>query len=280
MNSLDLLKKHYEKIILSVVLIGVIIATILLVPTVSAKKQELAEKVKEIGETPLKPVQPVDLTRQSNALKELENPAPLNFSGGHNLLNPVPWFRPAGGGNLVKQSSERDIGPDKLEIAKVSPLYFRAEYQGTTGAGSLMYYRLQLEDQCAPTPGARRRVQRTTPGLGQRNDLFFLRRVDGSPENPTSLIIEMVREKDVQITITPGRPFERICGYEADLRYPPENNKLFAALRVGSEFTISIGIGGVDTYKIIDIKESEVTIESKSSSKRTTIALKPSAPSP
>src|SRR5438128_651059 len=90
---MELLKNHYEKILLSIVLLGVVIYALLLPGRINEEKRKIDDLTKEILRGPAKGIKTNDFSRHWEVVKRLQNPAPLDISGQHNLFNPVRWVR-------------------------------------------------------------------------------------------------------------------------------------------------------------------------------------------
>ena len=112
---MQFIKKHYEKIILCIVLLGLAAASALLVFEVSSVQQSLEDNQNKLVATAPKPLKPVDLTANLNALERLQKPFEVVLSGPHNLFNPVQWQR-RGDGTLIKLQTGREIGPGAIVI--------------------------------------------------------------------------------------------------------------------------------------------------------------------
>ena len=71
---MEFLKNNYEKVILSVVLLGLAVAAVLLLTWVGNEKRALEEIEGQIIQTPPKPLKPIDLSTNEMALQRLLNP--------------------------------------------------------------------------------------------------------------------------------------------------------------------------------------------------------------
>ena len=91
---------------------------------------------------------------------------------------------------------------------------------------------------------------------------------------PEELILELADSNSQTVSLSKAKPFQRVEGYAADLRYPPDNLN-FRDKKVND----LIPIAG-ESYKIIAITENEVRVSAISTDKRTTILWKgvPGAP--
>ncbi|MCF7668913.1 MAG: hypothetical protein K9N48_03950 [Verrucomicrobia bacterium] len=257
---MEFLKNHYEKIILSAVLLGLAIAASMLPFKLNAMKEELDSYF--TPPPPPKEVQPLELVEVSNVLNKLENPPEYELAGVHNLFNPVEWKRTPDG-RLIKVETGSEIGPKALDVVDIRPLTFKIEYTGTDKVRDRIEYQFTVLNEANPNSYLRRELSRSV-SLGQKNDFFILRNVVGEPENPTKFVVELV-ESGEKVEILPGEPFVKVAGHAADLKYGPEN-KTFDDMRVGSRLSF-----GDDSYIIVAITEKDVTVSSVSTTKRTTV---------
>lgn len=247
---MEFLKKHYEKIILSVVLLCLAVAAAWLPSKIGQVRQELQATSVNLP-TP-KPLTPVDLSTNEAALKRLQNPPTVELSGEHNLFNPVTWkIKPDG--SFIKIAQE---GVDALTITKIQPLYLELAFERVTGTG----YWIAITRQSS-------KRSRVYVKPNEKKELFTLKEVKGSPEDPDELVLELADSQEL-VSISKDKPYRRIEAYAADLRYPPDN-KNFPNQKVND----IIPING-ESYKIIAITENEVRVSATSTDKRTTILWK------
>ena len=75
-----------------------------------------------------------------------------------------------------------------------------------------------------------------------------------------------MNETGERVSVAPGKPFKRVDGYEADLKYPPEGNKVWMRQRMNA----NLNFGG-GQYNIVVITQTNVILSSKQNEKRTTI---------
>ena len=249
---MEFLKKHYEKILLSVVLLC-LAGTAAWFPIKIGKEKEEAQKY-IISLPPPKELKPMDLTTNQAALQRLQNPPVVHLSGGHNLFNPVTW----------KQKSDLTFlkiikeGVDALVVTKIQPLYFELAYERPSAAG----YWIAIRHLSAKS------ATRVYAKLNEvKKDLFTIRTINGETNDPTDLVLEL---PDVggMVTITKEKPYRKVEAYSADLRYEPDNLTLLNK-RVNEMITF-----GGESYKIIAITENDVRVEAISTNKRTTIPAK------
>lgn len=254
----DLLRRHYEKVILAVALIGLVYAVIHL----NGQKEQEDEKIRDYNRKMLKrktkEVPSVNLAEFSRALQNATNPPSLDFGLPHNLFNPVKWQRRPDG-TIIKIETGTEVGPNALRIARVTPLSTIITVEKMSGSGLLM----NVTQEASTNVYLRRRLQSyVTTNQMDRTKLFTLRSIGGTPENPQA-IIELTSGE--RMTITGDKPFSRVDGYKADLTYPPENRNL-GDRRVGDVLTIA----GED-YIIVAITPNEVVVSARSNNRRTTI---------
>jgi len=257
---MQFLKSHYEKIILSIVLVGLAALAALMPMRVAQERERQDAREAEITKRAVKEYQPLDLSSNATVLGRLEQPSRLRLSGDHNLFNPVRWQKRADGG-VIKMS---DAGANALEVVEIRPLKLSLSFDEVSGTPQEVKYQLSFLNEA-------QRGGRPTPrvaGVKDKNNMFIIEEVVGETNNPTALKVTIAGDKD-PITIAPGKPYERTVGYVADLRYPPDD-KLFKESKVKSEFSI-----GGETYNIVAITQNEVVISAKSNKKQTVLEYKP-----
>src|SRR5688572_12042948 len=116
---MEFLKKHYEKLILSVVLLGLAVVAATLPMKVNEEKQkEEDRKISLIG-AKVTPFAPVDLSTNRQVLEKVKAPIKFDIAGKHNLFNPVPWVQHPNGELLKIQGN---AGIDALQVTAINPL--------------------------------------------------------------------------------------------------------------------------------------------------------------
>ena len=129
---MEFLKKHYEKIILSVVLLGLaVVAAYLPIKVNQEKESENTRKQSLIGAA-AKPFPPVDLSTNEAVLTKVKTPIKFDISGRHNLFNPVPWVKRPNG-ELIKVQTGDEIGIGALEVSAINPLHLIISFDGIAG---------------------------------------------------------------------------------------------------------------------------------------------------
>jgi len=256
MNFLKKLKKNYEKFLLGAVLIGLAVAIGLLPFKIASERSKSVELTSSIIHINVKELTNLDLSMPEAALKRAAAPVSLNFGEPHKLFNPVPWQK-ATDGHLIKVEAG-NIGPSAVGITKLTPLYLKLTLDSVTVVDSPRYV-IGIEKEAATNPSQRGKTQKYSK-LNDKNEVFALREVQGPPDNPTNIVLELNDSGD-RVSISKEQPFRRVDGYMADLKYSPET-KTWTNRRVGQ----SIAFGG-DDYKIVAINKDEVILLAPSGKK-------------
>jgi len=262
---MEFIKRHWEKVLLGVVLVGLAVAVAMLPWMIASDRQQLEETQVRILSPTVKPLTPVDLTEAEAALTRARSRMTLDFSAGHRLFNPVLWQRAADGQPLKVQSGN-EIGLGALQVLRTDPLYTVISFDNVLTNEAGARYLIGVERQAALRVRDRRK-QQTFASVETKTDHFNLLKVQGPPENPDALIFEIAgTEGEVKVTRT--EPFKRVDGYTADLKYSPEN-QTWSGRRAGDRLRFA-----GDDYNIVAINKSEVVL-SAPSGKKTTVTVAP-----
>jgi hypothetical protein len=262
-------RQHYEKLILILVLVLLALGVLYLYQA----SQDEAEKTRQMAKSYITkagaPVEPVSLDRFAATMKATTNPPTVNFSGKHNLFNPVKWQQPRGGGAIIKVQTGKEVGVEALRIVNISPLYLSIDFLRAASSGSdadlvVTGYHVVATNELVAV-ASRRRVQQFI-GTGSTNSqLFVLTGVKGPSNNPTEFTAQLRDYDNDPITFAPGKPYTRVVGHEAELAYPLTGRK-YPRLRKDSP----IDIEG-EPYKVVDITATKVVVSDDSNGKRYTI---------
>ena len=259
---MDFVKKHYEKIILSVVLLGLVGALVFLPFLISSDKQAVEDMTSQLINNPsVKPLPDLDLSRQNQIVQRLQTNYALDLDTTNKLFNPVEWQK-SPDGNVFPVKNPDSIGVGALVVTKITPLNLIISLDSVTTNELGARYVVSIERQAAPTRALQYKTRRYVSLDDRKKDLFTLMDIKGTPENPTELDLKLADTGEIAI-VTPSKPFVRVDGYTTDLKYEPEKISK-AGLRVGAV----ISFGG-DSYTIVDIKPSEVILSAQSNQKRT-----------
>jgi hypothetical protein len=249
---MQFLKKHYEKIILCAVLLGLAVASILMGEKLKTLEEEVNKPISEAAHKSKPPV-PLDLTADLLALAQVTNPPPVVLSGEHNLFNPVTWRRKANG-ELLKILK---TGPDALSVTGITPLYTVIAYDHPSGNGAV--YIMSLQVHSAKRPPEYAKIDEKP-----KSGLYIIRGIEGAADNPTELHLE-IPETGETVSVSSNNPYKRVDGYLADLKYDPESRTL-PKERVNETFTLDN-----EQYKIVEITNDVVRVQSIKNTKITTI---------
>jgi hypothetical protein len=262
---MDFIKKHYEKILLCAVLLGLVGVLVLMGFIIEADKEK-SEDIKNgfFGGTP-KPLPELDFTRQTNVFERLQAPLDLDFSTTNKLFNPVQWQKDVNG-NLIKIQTGHEIGAEAAAVTKITPLYFIIALDSVETNDLGARYVISVERQAALFLAARR-PQHHYASVGDKNPVFTLVSITGAPENPDQLILKL-SNGDTAV-VSKDKPFQRVDGYSADLKYDPEGLK-WLGRRVGADLKFA-----GDDYNIVAIDQNEVILSEQSNQKRTTLQYAP-----
>src|SRR6516165_4551022 len=117
---MDFLKKHYEKILLGVVLLGLVGAMVFLPVMILHDKTQLDDTRNGIITRPVKPLPALDLAAESNTTQRLQQPYRLDLETTNRLFNPVQWQK-AVDGSLIKIAVGNEVGPYALAVTRIGP---------------------------------------------------------------------------------------------------------------------------------------------------------------
>jgi hypothetical protein len=225
------------------------------------------QKLKDVTDTVINPravpLPDLNLTNENEAFRRLQSSYKLDFESTNKLFNPVEWQKKPDG-TFIKASQ---LGPEVCTISNITPLYLVLTLDSVETNELGVRYVIGVEHQAAPMAAMRHKQQRYA-SVGEKKDAFTLVQVTGAPENPDQLILKLTDSGELA-TVSKDKPFRRVDGYAADLRYDPEK-KFFPARRVGSV----ISFGGED-YIIVAIEQDMVILSAQSNQKKTTLRYTP-----
>jgi hypothetical protein len=273
---MDFLKKHYEKIILSIVLLGLVAgALVFLLIVIPGDRDAIDKMTKEVSHPRAVALPPLDLTEQNNLLERLKSSYTLDFSTTNRLFNPVQWQKGADG-HLIKVKTGKEVGAGAVVVTKLTPLYFILSFDSVETNGLAPRYSFTIEDQSAAVPAQRRKRSHfastnetvSDRTVADKNEGFKLDSIVGDPESPDGLVLKLSDSGDA-VTIAKNKPYQRVDGYAADLQYDPEGKK-WAAQRVGADLKFAN-----DDYIIVAIHQNEVILSAASNQKKQVLPYAP-----
>jgi hypothetical protein len=243
---MEFLKKHYEKIVLSVVLVAVAAAALYLTLEVGRVHSGLEDQLRNIAATRPKEFTPIDLAETTHALTRRVQGFALELDGPHNTFNPGTWTEE---NNQLRRKTGRGW-IDLLEVEAIRPLNLIVQFSGVAGLAESPRYQFTVTREYE-AQAMKRRPTMTSLTPGTKNDLFILREVKGSPENPRGFVCELVDEQQVFI-VESDKPFIQTMGYVADLRYDGRDLK-------DKRVDDSVNLSGA-AYKIVAISKDEIVV--------------------
>jgi hypothetical protein len=252
---MDFLKKHYEKILLGVVLVGLVGGLVVLLLKIGADRDALKAKEESKVNPHVQALSNLDLTIAQDALKLVSTPAVIDLGPPNRLFNPMAWQK-ANDGRLIPQDK---VGPVRLAVTNITPLYLKITFESTTVSDSGAKYQIGVEKQAQKKP---KRSSFLKANEKDNTQTFTLVDVKGKPEDPSSLTVQLA-DTNERGTVTKDKPFLRVDGYMADLFYDLEKRP-FPNKRVGD----SLSFNGED-YKILTINQDEVILEAQNKKKWT-----------
>ena len=262
---MQFIKKHYEKIILSIVLLGLVGVLAFMPVMIYSDQQRMRDLRMAVNPQTVNPLPPLDMSRQDTVLTRLQSPYVLDLSTTNKLFNPVTWRR-ISDGRMVKAMN---LGPNAAVVTKITPLYFIISLDSVITNELSVRYKFSIEDQAAAQRWQRNaRPRYTSKGdkvvdktVGGKDEGFTLVDVKGPPTNPNEMVLKLTDTQET-VTVSKDKPFRRLDAYSADLKYEPEKYN-GTGLRVGDRLTFS---GGV--YNIIGIDKNSVTLLAQSNQKK------------
>lgn len=260
---MDLLKKHYEKIILGGVLLILAVGAALLPVMIGKERDDLNEKEQMIV-VPPKSLDPLNFSTQQVRIVELKTAAMLDLATTNKVFNPLLWQKGADG-RILKIKTGDETGPKALVVTKATPLHLNITLDGVNLSEATPRYTINVEREAAPERNKRLKKPYFAT-LNNKNEAFVLREVSGPAENPV-LKLELVDGGEV-IEVSKDKPFKRVDGYMVDLKYTLENRPPWLAQRVNSTLTF-----GGETYNIVAITKTEVVVLAKSNQKKTPVPI-------
>jgi len=272
---MDALKKlgavfanHYEKIILSVILLALLGAAAFLPFRVAQNRQTIDEALALIEKRGKKESKPTDTAEIEKAIKSEKSEPRLTLSGDHNVFNPVLWKRGRDGA-LFKVVKGDEDGPGGLVVSAIRPLQLIIQYEGVQTSGDSVRYKFSVLDESKGGRSPRPRQLFLALGSASKSDPFVVTKITPPADNPPAVEFRFADSTET-VTLTREQPFKRIAGYEADLRHEKIGTP-FSNVRAKQPGGIRLG---TQTYNIVAITKDEVTVQSSTSNKRWTVRLK------
>lgn len=268
---MEFLKKHYEKVLLGLVLVGLTAGAASLPLMISSERAAEQAKTEEIIKKAPRQLEAISLKSTEELLARAGGRTALDLATSNRVFNSMPWQKTADG--QLRKIVPGNTGPEAVTVIKLTPLFTRISLDTISTSDSGTRYLIGVEREAAANPASRRKKQ-SSVALHQKTEVFVVRDAKGDPQNPTELILELT-DTGERVSLTREKPYVREDGYMADLRYEPER-KNWTAVRVGAggPGTAPIVIEG-ESYIVVAINKGEVVLSAKSNNKKTVVAFKP-----
>ncbi|HEY3763375.1 MAG TPA: hypothetical protein VGN23_16640, partial [Verrucomicrobiae bacterium] len=252
-------KRNYEKIILSIVLLGLVGVAGFLPVLIGSDQDTMKNFVYMLTNPRVVQLPDLDTSNQDAVISRIKSTNTLDLSTTNRLFNPVIWQKNKEGG-LIKVVSGNEVGGGAVVVSKITPLYFEVTLLAVITNEATPTYQISVENQASDVP-AKRRAQSHYISLEEKTGGLQLKNVKGPATNPTELDIHLT-DSGQNITVAPGTSYRRVDGYVVDLKYPPEN-LTFNGQRVGAQLNFA-----GDQYNIIAIDENDVILLAQSNQKK------------
>ncbi len=262
---MDLLKKHYEKIILGIVLLVLAVIAVMMLVMVPSERTALEQQASEIINRPTKAIEALNISTQQMRYSRLSTAGVVDLSTTNKVLNPMLWQKKADG-TIFKIVTGDETGPGALIVTNQRPLHLTITLDSVSTTESGTRYVLYVEREAAAKVANRGRKPFVSK-KDEKNEVFVLREVKGPPDAPTEVVIELVESGEL-VSVSKEKPFKRVDGYMVDLKYPLENRPPWLNQRVGG----ALKFGGED-YIIVAITKTEVVVLAKSNQKKTPVPI-------
>jgi hypothetical protein len=262
---MDLIKKHYEKILLGVMLAGLIGVLVFMLFYIASQAAQMNDMRTSLINPPVHALTNLDMTTEDGATTRLKAPYSLDLETTNKLLNPMEWQR-ALDGTLIR--ADKRTGPQVVVVTNITALFTTISLESVNTNEAATNYVIKVERQAAATAAKRAPARHYVSVNEKPNDIFALVAVKGSPESPDGLVLKLV-DSNEQVTIAKDKPFRRVDGYSVDFRYDPER-KAFHGKRVGDK----VSFGGVD-YTVVEVNQNELILMDQSNQKKTSLPFNP-----
>jgi len=260
---MQFLKKNYEKILLGLVLAGLIGVLVFMLFYIASDEQAMNDHANIVLNPSATKLPDLDLTTESNAVLRMQSPYVLDFENSNKVFNPMEW-RKAADGTMVPVAT---LGAAYVVVTNIQPLYLILALKSVTTNEFGTRYLVTIERQAEKSSSKRRPSDRYV-SVGDKNDVFSLLAIKGSPENPDALTVKLLDSGET-ISVLRNQPYKRVDAYTADFLYNPEK-KVFLGRRAGDKIYFNN-----TNYDVVDVGPDELTLLDESNQKKTTLRFSP-----
>lgn len=257
---MEYIKKHYEKVVLFVVLLAVAVSAFMLTNEVGTIRTTLDEQLRSAIGGKQKGLRPVDLTNSTIALARIAGAYRVNLAGEHKAFNPAAWVK---SGDTFKRLPDKIV---PLTVARIVPLNLVVTFTSVVGTIENPRYQFTIVKEHEKQIQKRKSIT-TSLNEGTKNDLFLLREIRGSKESPSEVVIEMLSGGEI-VELAKDKPHAKTSGYAADLKSDGVSRDF---LNRRQDDVINVNS---TNYKIVSINPAEVILETPN---KTRIQLRPVA---
>ena len=268
---MDFVKKHYEKVVMGVVLLGLVVSAAFLPLMIAGERKSLQEMAEKIINRPVKPLPALDLTKQDTLLRRMQTSLTLDFKETNKLFNSVPWQRTPPPESRLFKVQKGNVGVEAIVVTKTLPLYLIITLDGVSTNATGVRYAIGVEREAA-TKLEQRKKKTNYASLNNKSDTFVIREVRGPTDNPNEVVLEL-NDTPERVVVKKGIPFKQVDGYTADLKYEPER-KTWIGVRAGVPPKPPVVVAG-EEYIIVAITKNEVVLSAKLNNKKTSIPYNP-----
>jgi len=262
---MEFLKKHYEKILLGLVLAGLVGALVFMPFYISSDNANIRDLIGSILTKPVTELPPLDLSAQQTVTARLQAPYNLDLQTTNLLFNPMEWQQ-SPDGTLIPAATQ--VGAQMVIVTNITPLYLIISLDSVSTNEGVARYDIGVEKQAEKIPAKRHRVPRFISLGDKPNDTFALLDVKGAPENPDALVLKLVDSGEV-VSISADKSYRRVDAYAVDFRYDLEK-KTFHGRRVGDK----VSFNGTD-FTVDEVDQDELILQDQSNQKKTTRPFTP-----
>jgi len=280
---MEFLKNHYEKVVLSLVLLLMAGGAVMLVLGAGSVQQELDNFKKVVVETGGQRPDPPNRGEYLSAISNAQ-PRLIDLTKGHKVFNPELWYVNTNGDLIIGTN----VGVSKLFVTEIKPLRLKLELV-ISGNAERPSYLVKMTKEFMPKVSDQKPINRSislnstnyldeTKPVRKFNGYLVPRAISGPPDNPTVELDYHDPSRDVEkVKLTKAQPFETVVDYGAKLLYSVENIQFPSPARkdINYERKDSQLVFAGDTNIIVEITATNVVVKAISNDKPTTIPLAP-----
>ncbi len=181
---MDFLKKHYEKVLLGVVLLGLAVAVAFLPFKIASEKQKLEDMRNTLINPNVKPLTNLDLTLPDAGAQAGGGSRLARFLRAQQTVQSDALAE--GAGRAAHQGGRHQHRPERRDDYQNGPPVSEAHarFGDRIGFRAALHHRDREGSRRQP-PGPQKTQKYCR--LGDKNDTFALREIKAAPDNPTNV---------------------------------------------------------------------------------------------